>query len=201
MGKLWVLMTDLYGHKWTSVHGIEDASGTWGKVLAGITPEQIAVGAKACTVSGDPWPPSGPEFRAMCLPSADKLGLPSEESAFLEASRHAHEPNDYIFSHEAVHLAGKAVGWYDLQRCYPSEESLRKRFRAAYGALIGKIQRSEPLEAPLQAIGSDGDRSALDLAEDAAERALSDRMRKQGLEAKTPQQLRQEMLEKLGVKR
>lgn len=201
MDKLWMLMTDLYGHKWTSAHGMQDESGVWGKALAGITPEQIAIGAKACTTSGDPWPPSAPEFRAMCLPNAATLGLPDQVSAFLEASRHAHEPKDYIFSHEVVRMAGESVGWYDLQRCIPDEDSLRKRFNAAYGALVGKIQRGEPLVAPMQAIGHDGEKSALELAEEEAERKLNDRIREQSLEAKTPQQLRAEMLAKLGIKR
>lgn len=201
MSKLWMLMTDLYGHKWTSVHGLEDESGVWGKALAGITPEQIAAGAKACTTSGNAWPPSAPEFRAMCQPNPASLGLPDTTSAFLEAMRQSHSPDTYIFSHEAVRLAGIAVGWYDLQRCIPSEESLRKRFDSAYGALVGKIQRGEDLTAPLQAIESDRDKDPAVLANEEAEHRLNDRIREQGLGDKTPEQLRAEMLAKFRIKR
>ncbi len=72
---LWVRMAEIYGHRWTSSYGAESgqdgAAGTWAKGLAGISPEQIAFGLKACLVSAEPWPPTLPEFRAMCL------GIPS----------------------------------------------------------------------------------------------------------------------------
>lgn len=64
-------MTEIYGHKWTSAYGDEagpeGAAGTWAKGLAGVTVEQVAEGITACLVSADPWPPTLPEFRAMCL--------------------------------------------------------------------------------------------------------------------------------------
>lgn len=72
---LWVRMAEIYGHRWTSAYGdsteADGAAGTWAKGLAGITPTQLADGLKACITSSDPWPPTLPEFRAMCL------GIPS----------------------------------------------------------------------------------------------------------------------------
>lgn len=68
-------MAEIYGHRWTSAYGdsteADGAAGTWAKGLAGITPTQLADGLKACITSSDPWPPTLPEFRAMCL------GIPS----------------------------------------------------------------------------------------------------------------------------
>jgi hypothetical protein len=68
-------MAEIYGHRWTSAYGdsteADGAAGTWAKGLAGVTPAQLADGLKACLASSDPWPPTLPEFRAMCL------GVPS----------------------------------------------------------------------------------------------------------------------------
>lgn len=68
-------MAEIYGHRWTASFGAnpdtEGAAGTWAKGLAGVTPTQLADGLKACITSSDPWPPTLPEFRAMCL------GIPS----------------------------------------------------------------------------------------------------------------------------
>lgn len=68
-------MAEIYGHRWTSAYGdsteADGAAGTWAKGLAGVTPSQLADALKACITSSDPWPPTLPEFRAMCL------GIPS----------------------------------------------------------------------------------------------------------------------------
>ncbi len=200
MDRLWIRMAEIFGHKWTSQYG-DSPLDTWAKRLGAMSAEDIAYGVNACASSNLQWPPSLPDFCALCRPDLSTMGVPDEESAFLEASRHSHEPNDYIFSHEAVRLAGEAIGWYDLQRCHPNEESLRKRFKASYGALIGKLQRGESLSKPLTAIGHDGEKTPSELAEEEAERKINERIREQNLAHKTPQQLRAEMLAKLGIKR
>lgn len=56
----------MYGHKWTSAYGETD-DGTWIKGLAGLSLEQISHGLRECLKRNDPWPPSLPEFRAMCV--------------------------------------------------------------------------------------------------------------------------------------
>lgn len=58
-------MAKIYGHKWVSSYGEAD-DGSWGKGLAGITPEQIGVGLDQILKDGESWPPSLPEFRMMC---------------------------------------------------------------------------------------------------------------------------------------
>lgn len=77
-------MAEIYGHRWTASFGAnpdsEGAAGTWAKGLAGITPAQLAYGLKACITSSDPWPPTLPEFRAMCL------GIPSLVSVRAEVN-------------------------------------------------------------------------------------------------------------------
>lgn len=72
--QLWLRMTEIYGHKWTSAYGEDAESGageTWAVGLCGLTARDINTGLSAAIVSTDPWPPSLPMFRAMCL------GIPS----------------------------------------------------------------------------------------------------------------------------
>lgn len=84
MQTLWLRMAEIYGHRWTASFGAnpdsEGAAGTWAKGLAGVTPAQLADGLKACITSSDPWPPTLPEFRAMCL------GIPSLVSVRAEVN-------------------------------------------------------------------------------------------------------------------
>jgi len=71
---LWLRMAECYGHRWTSAYGEDAALGaglTWAKGLAKLTNEQLAKGITQAVASADPWPPTLPAFRSMCL------GIPS----------------------------------------------------------------------------------------------------------------------------
>ena len=63
----WLRMTEIYGHRWTSAHG-ETPTELWSTALSALSGEQIRVGLMACLDSGEPWPPSLPEFVAWCRP-------------------------------------------------------------------------------------------------------------------------------------
>ena len=70
MRTLWLRMAEIYGHRWTSAYGEDAALGagnTWEKGLSDCSPKQLANGLSAALVSADPWPPTLPQFRAMCL--------------------------------------------------------------------------------------------------------------------------------------
>lgn len=77
MRKLWPRMAALYGGaRWASAASalacndagaLTAAAATWADVLAGITPEQIATGLRACAASRDEWVPTPMQFRARCL--------------------------------------------------------------------------------------------------------------------------------------
>ena len=84
--RLWERMAALYHHRWSSALGdmpqsddgaLTVAGDTWSRGLAGITPDQIGLGIDACMTRSDPWPPTLPEFRALCLqvPSLDDTRL------------------------------------------------------------------------------------------------------------------------------
>lgn len=108
--ELWTRMASIYGHRWNSSYGdmSEHADGrltttgdTWRRGLLGITPAQIAVGLNSCIVSAEPWPPTLPEFRALCL------GVPS-----LASVRSAvHAPNRDPF----VRQLWTYLDWYALR--------------------------------------------------------------------------------------
>jgi hypothetical protein len=69
-------MASIYGHRWTSAYGerCDDDSGTltiagdsWQRGLSGVGEAKIGTGLNACLMAADPWPPTLPAFRAMCL--------------------------------------------------------------------------------------------------------------------------------------
>lgn len=65
-------MTSMYGHKWTSAHGVDvDSEGVWSKALTGVSPRKIGEGMSLLTQKGEEWPPSAPQFRKMCLLGED----------------------------------------------------------------------------------------------------------------------------------
>lgn len=63
----WTRMASLYGHKWASQYG-SSPDELWTKALTTLGSDAIRRGLEACVVSGDAWPPSLPEFMAMCKP-------------------------------------------------------------------------------------------------------------------------------------
>lgn len=70
MRTLWIRMAEIYGHRWTSAYGDDPNHGaalTWAKGLQHMTPAQLAHGLSSALSSVDGWPPTLPEFRAMCL--------------------------------------------------------------------------------------------------------------------------------------
>lgn len=80
---LWVRMAEIYGHRWTSAYGDnpnEGAALTWAKGLAGISAKQVGDGLRACVSSSDPWPPTLPEFRGMCLSIPTLAAVKVEQS-------------------------------------------------------------------------------------------------------------------------
>lgn len=72
IANLWQLMTSMYGHRWVSAYGDEvDPDGVWLATLRDISPLEIRKGFGALRESGGEWPPSAPQFRAMCVGAAE----------------------------------------------------------------------------------------------------------------------------------
>lgn len=204
MGKLWVLMTEMYGHKWVSVHGESDESGTWSKVLGDLTGPQVAIGMQACARrTGDQaaWPPSAPEFREMCLAGANNLGIPDVSLAWREAVEASSNPREWKFSHPIVHEAGRLTDWYSIRTGTPKAETVQRRFEKRYADLTAKLHRGEPLVDGQLLLAQESSGSDLEKSDRLNEFLIQQRIVDQGLADKTPEELRAELLEKLGIKR
>ena len=65
MERLWLVMLEIYGHRWESSFGSEPTE-SWARSLKGISPQQIAKGLDELHESGESWPPSAIEFAKMC---------------------------------------------------------------------------------------------------------------------------------------
>ena len=146
--KLWLKMTEIYGHRWTSSFGVSaDQSHAWASVLGGVTGMQIAHGLGALASSGAEWPPSATEFLALCYAGeADRLGLPPIDKAFDEAFRKAHPAMaGATWSHQAVYHAASESGFYNLQTL-PMDAS-RKLFERNYAIACRLLLEGKPLKA------------------------------------------------------
>lgn len=146
--KLWITMTQTYGHKWTSNFGdAPKADHAWAKILGGLNGLQIANGLRrmievAAANAGtgkESWPPDATEFRAMCL---HVQGLPTVDQAWTEALMGK-------YSHEAVKVAAEATGTFDLRSAKHSDKSLRQRFERNYAIVQRRAQNAQPLDGKI----------------------------------------------------
>ena len=82
-------MTGIYGHRWTGSYGDTPAR-EWVMAVDGLSADQVKRGLNH--LIADPkkwaWPPNAIEFRGLCMPSAEELGLLGESDAFQQAIRH-----------------------------------------------------------------------------------------------------------------
>ncbi len=215
MEKLWVMMAGLYGHKWISSYGTSDVkvddlgnprpdSGIWSKTLAGVSGQQIAQGMKMCTMrTGEQaaWPPSAPEFRDMCLAGQSILGIPDVSSAWHEAVNASTDPTQWKFSHPIVQEAARLTDWYSIRHGIPKAETVQNRFNKRYADLVAKLNRGEPLIDGQLQIGMDAAQGELEKSEQANDWLVKQRIKDQGLDRKSTDELRAEMRAKLGIKR
>lgn len=193
-------MAEIYGYLWGRQYGHEPAD-TWRQGLADISPEAMAVGISRCVERGDKFPPNLLEFRELCTRSPADFGLPTEDAAWREANNASSSPATWLFTHQAIQLAALSVGWYDLRRGIPNTENVRRRFVAAYQVLVAKACRGETLEEPKKMLEHEGKTLTVAQAERAGDVLLVERIRRQGLAEKTPQEARQELLETMGIRR
>ena len=74
MSNLWEKMIHLFGHKFSATYGesaivnneLSGAAKTWARGLQGVTNKQLVVGFQQCIHKGEAWPPTLPEFVALC---------------------------------------------------------------------------------------------------------------------------------------
>ena len=194
LDKLWIKMSEMYGHRWTSNFGVSaDMSHSWATVLKGITGKQIANGLNVLVEKGDEfdWPPPANVFRAMCL---QVPGLPSEAQAWNEA-------RSGKYSHKAVKIAAEATSTFDLHAGSSKDKALRQRFERNYAIVVRRAQTGQPLEGRIaHGIGHDSSRPREQVQLEHSRKEAEALVIAQGIPA-NPQSARAMLLAKLGIRR
>lgn len=65
MDRLWLRMTEVYGHQWVSQYGDEPCE-SWCRMLADVAPDMIAQGLNCLVELDSDWPPNAAVFRKLC---------------------------------------------------------------------------------------------------------------------------------------
>ncbi|MFI0472947.1 replication protein P [Halomonas sp. HMF6819] len=178
--ELFNVMGELFGARFTSDWGAYDQTGAWWAELQALAPTQLAVGLRrvrqrvqdAARASDTAWPPMPAEFAALCQPKPEDLGLPTEAEAWREVCAHAHQPGQHTWSHDAVRMAGAAVGWWELTHGGGETRAgrLERQFRREYAALVNRVMAGEQLSAR-GLIGHDSTMTRAERAERASREA------------------------------
>lgn len=134
---LWLRLTAIYGHRFTSAYGDDPkgvAGDTWARALADLTQTQLTAGLHACALSSDGWPPTLPMFRSLCL------GVPTLAEVRIELR--AGHPNPSAFARLCWHFLDS----YAYQRA-DSDKSDRM-LRDAYDLAREHVMNGGDLPAP-----------------------------------------------------
>ena len=143
-------MASLYGNKWTSTMGETDHGNMWLAALNGLVFDQLKIGMSKCADSGEAWPPSAPEFKAMCLPDPTDYGLPDAESAYREACDNCHQPSRHKWSDNAVYAAGCMVQWFNLRTQSGKEDvkNTKRSYLRAYESACKDVMEGKTINGP-----------------------------------------------------
>lgn len=165
---------------WPSTEALNAAKEEWiqGFASQGIrSMEQIEFGVQNCRKTKKPFAPSVGEFIEMCKPSPADFGMPASSDAWVEALMGS-------YSHEVVRLASRETGLFDLRAAKQEDKGLRQRFDRNYEIILRRAIAGQPLDGKvLTGIGHHSQKTALELANEQAERQAQARMVQQGIPA------------------
>lgn len=141
LDRFWLKMAHMFGNTWVRQYGVDPAGGaadTWSSALAGLTPEQIAIGLQGLLALGLEWPPAAPRFRAMCL------GVPSMASVRHQMVHPGDEHSPFMrqfwsFLNTAEYQSG------DEYRC-------ERAVNEAYELTCEHVMRGKQLPPPISAL-------------------------------------------------
>lgn len=189
MDQVFDAMARMYGAKFTSQWGEYD-DGAWLAELTHLPRHCLELGFRrlrqevsdAARAGDTAWPPQPVAFAAMCEPRPEDVGLPTADAAWREACDHSHDPTGWRWSHEAVRMAGQAVGWREIHgtTAQSVRARLESRFARQYSALVNRVMAGEEL-TPRHLLEHDSQRTAADLAERAGREAAAQRAEAEGL--------------------
>jgi hypothetical protein len=148
MRRLWERMVAIYGYRWVTAYGaaaendagaLTLAAETWRRGLAGVDESALGLGLDACIASADPWPPTLPAFRALCL------GVPTFNAVAAELRTMPALPSGFL---------RLVMGNLDLRRFrLAGADSADRLLRAAYETAREHVMRGGALPpAPVAAI-------------------------------------------------
>ena len=152
IARLWRRMAAIYSHRWTSSYGeaidadgrLTDTGQCWADGLHDLSLADLKRGLHRCVHErADPWPPTLPEFRYLCQPTPEELGLPTVEEAYRVACL---QQPDWLGVHPLVWHARLAVGVFELLS-EPASRT-RPRFEAVYQALVRRALVGERFTFP-----------------------------------------------------
>lgn len=129
---LWAKMIEIYGATWQRERGKTPTS-IWTQAIGKHAASDLKRALVKCLHRHSKWPPTLPEFLACLTYSPEDYGAPSEAQAWREAQNHSHEPTMHQWSHKAIRMAGRSVGWIDIQTAMGrNEQATRQRFETEY---------------------------------------------------------------------
>jgi len=128
-------MEDRYGKLWVDRYGEFPRArviSTWAEDLGDMTKAEISKGLSACRDKY--FPPTLPEFRALCRPNIDP------RAAFDEAAKQTalRDSGRDVWSHPAIFWAAFAVGGYDVRHAI--WDNIKTRWTAALEKELAKGQ-------------------------------------------------------------
>lgn len=135
MANLWLRLGKQFGSRWTSQYGDCD-DGTWAAALRGVDTSILGNALGRVALSGTEFPPSLPEFLAIC---GRACGLPDAGSAYASACHNR-------WSHAVVFEAAKRVGIYELRT--RAERDMLPKWREHYGAICAAWMAGERFAVP-----------------------------------------------------
>ena len=135
MKNFWLRMTKLFGSRWSSQFGDCD-DGTWASALRGVTTPVLADAIGRIAMSGREFPPSLPEFLAICARAA---GLPDAADAYADACHSR-------WSHPVVYEAARRIGVHELRT--RAERDMLPKWREQFGAVCAQWMRGDRWESP-----------------------------------------------------
>lgn len=142
LDKLWLKMSEMYGHRWTSNFGESaDQDHSWAKILGGLTGQQLANGLQELVnrAADFEWPPAANVFRSLCT----KL------QGFPDADRAWHEALLGKYSHESVRIAAEATGTFELRQAKSTDKPLRQQFERNYAIVLRRAENAQPLDGKI----------------------------------------------------
>lgn len=142
------MMAQLYGHRWVSSYGAEvDTLGVWRATLKGVSAADMRQAFTRLVDSGNEWPPSAPEFAALCR---NNYGLPplADVTASLIA---AVKDSAHVRVHDMtrhVYAVWRELDAYAFRLA--DDRAMRGAVKAAYESVCNRLKAGLELpEVPL----------------------------------------------------